>query len=315
MRRRQERPRVYLLSRRLVLRAARYGSPSTSTALVALLTLVAVVLACTTCAAPHTSERGNGSSVVPPASSMSTPSSVKVAAGLTESFVALSQSLKADVGLAIGATGASGDAIIFGGWTAGPAWSTSKVPVVIAAMREQNLATPSTAMRDAITASDNDAAERVWGSLGDPDMAAQKVDAILREAGDPTVVQASRIRPEYTAFGQTIWSLADQERFLANAACDSRNASVLDMMTHIEASQRWGLGTIQGSAFKGGWGPSIAGKYLVRQFGIVKTPTGTFAVALAAEPVTGSFDDGVAALDAIAQWVSSNLQQWPVGTC
>ncbi|MGA9373746.1 MAG: hypothetical protein WBV64_01735 [Mycobacterium sp.] len=130
-----------------------------------------------------------------------------------------------------------------------------------------------------------------------------------------SVVQASRIRPDYSAFGQTIWSLTDQERFLAKAACDSRNASVLDMMTHIEASQRWGLGTIGGSAFKGGWGPSIAGEYLVRQFGIVTTPTGTFAVALAAEPVTGSFDDGIAALTAIAQWVSSNLQHWPVGTC
>jgi hypothetical protein len=314
VRRRQERPRVYLLSRRPVRRAARYGSPSTSTVLIALLTLVAVVLP-PACATPHTSERGTGSSVVPPASSMATPSSVTVAAELTESFVALSQSLKADVGLAIGPTGATGGAIIFGGWTAGPAWSTSKVPVVIAAMREQNLSTPSTAMLDAITASDNEAAERVWDSLGDPDMAAQKVDAILREAGDPTVVQASRIRPEYSAFGQTIWFLTDQERFLAKAACDSRNASVLDMMTHIEASQRWGLGTIQGSAFKGGWGPSIAGKYLVRQFGIVRTPTGTFAVALAAEPITGSFDDGVAALNAIAQWVSSNLQQWPVGTC
>jgi len=87
------------------------------------------------------------------------------------------------------------------------------------------------------------------------------------------------------------------------------------MMTHIEASQRWGLGTIQGSAFKGGWGPSTSGKYLVRQFGTVRTSTGTFAVAVAAEPITGSFDDGVAALNAIAQWVSSNLQRWPVGTC
>lgn len=283
--------------------------------LLALLTLVAVVLASSACAGPHTGERGTGSSGVPPASSMATPSSVTVPAGLTESFAVLSPSLKADVGLAIGPTGASGGAMIFGNWTAGPAWSTSKVPVVIAAMREQNLSTPSPAMRDAITASDNDAAERVWDSLGDPDTAAQKVDAILRETGDPTVVQASRIRPEYTAFGQTIWSLTDQERFLAKAACDSRYESVLDMMAHIEASQRWGLGTIQGSAFKGGWGPSTAGKYLVRQFGIVRTPTGTFAVALAAEPITGSFDDGVAALNAIAQWVSSNLQQWPVGTC
>jgi hypothetical protein len=186
---------------------------------------------------------------------------------------------------------------------------------VIAAMREQNTSTPSAAMRDAITASDNDAAEQVWAGLGDPDAAARKVDAVLREAGDPTAVQARRIRPEYTAFGQTIWSLADQERFLAKAACDSRNASVLDLMAHIESSQQWGLGTIQGIAFKGGWGPSPTGKYLVRQFGIVRAPTGTFTVAAAAEPATGSFEDGVAALNAIAKWISSNLQQWPVGKC
>jgi hypothetical protein len=142
VRRRQKRPRVYLLSRRLVRRGARYGSPSTSTVLIARLTLVAVVLASSACAAPHTGGRGTSSSVVPPASSMATSSSVTVAAGLTESFVALSQSVKADVGLAIGPTGASGGAIIFGGWTAGPAWSTSKVPVVIAAMREQNCLRP-----------------------------------------------------------------------------------------------------------------------------------------------------------------------------
>lgn len=277
---------------------------------IALLTLVAVIPAAGACSAPHTGERGNGSSAVLPTSSSAT-----VPAGLTESFVALSQSLKADVGLVVGPTGAFGGAIVFGGWMAGPAWSTSKIPVVIAAIREQNLSTPSTAMREAITDSDNDAAERVWESLGDPDEAAQKVDAILREAGDPTVIQARRIRPEYTAFGQTIWSLTDQEQFLAKAACDSRNASVLNLMMHIEADQRWGLGTIQGSAFKGGWGPSKLGKYLVRQFGIVRAPRGTFTVAMAAESVTGSFDDGVAALNAIARWVSSHLQQWPVGTC
>jgi hypothetical protein len=98
VRRWQERPRVYLLSRRLVRRAARYGSPSTSTVLIALLTLVAGGAASSACAAPHTSERGTGGSVVPSASSMATPSSVTVAAGSTESFVVLSQSLKADVG-------------------------------------------------------------------------------------------------------------------------------------------------------------------------------------------------------------------------
>lgn len=291
------------------------GSPSTPTVLIALVTLAAVVFSSTACAAHHTSQRDTGSSVATPTSSLATTSSVAAAPDLMESFVALSPSLKADVGLTIGPIGVSGGTTTFGDWTAGPAWSTSKVPVVIAAMREQNLSTPSTAMRDALTVSDNDAAEHIWDSLGDPDTAARKVDAILREAGDPTVVQASRIRPEYSAFGQTTWSLANQERFLASAACDSRNASVLDTMTHVDANQRWGLGTIQGSAFKGGWGPSTAGKYLVRQFGIVRTPAGAFTVALAAEPVTGSFDDGVAALNVIAQWISSNLQQWPVGAC
>jgi len=234
---------------------------------------------------------------------------------LVESFAALTQSVKADVGLAIGPTGAAVGAQVFGHWTSGPAWSTSKVPVVMAAMRDQHAATPTTTMREAITASDNDAAEQIWDSLGDPVAAAQKVDAILREAGDPTVVQARRTRPEYTAFGQTIWPLADQERFLARAACDSRNAPVLDLMAHIELSQQWGLGTLQGASFKGGWGPSPVGKYLVRQFGIIRMPAGSLTVAVAAEPATGSFDDGVAALNAIAKWIAANLGQWPAGPC
>jgi len=99
VRRRQERPRVHLLSRRIVRRAAHCGS----TVHIALLTLVVVGTLSSACAAPH-------SSVVPPASSTATPSSATVAAGLTESFVALSYSLNTDVGLAIGPTGASGDA-------------------------------------------------------------------------------------------------------------------------------------------------------------------------------------------------------------
>lgn len=314
MRRRQERPRVHLLSQRPGCRGARYGWQSTPTVLLALLVSATVLVSSSACGDFHGGDNGRRG---PASAELSAASSEPVAirAGLAESFAALRQSINADIGLVVGPIGAAGGALIFGDWSSGPAWSTSKVPVVMAAMREQNLSTPSTTMREAITASDNDAAEQVWDSLGDPVSAARKVDAVLRETGDPTVMQNRRIRPEYTAFGQTIWALADQEQFLANAACDSRNASVLDLMTHIDSSQRWGLGTVQGSAFKGGWGPSTAGKYLVRQFGIVRALNGTFTVAVAVEPATGSFDDGIAALNTIATWISSNLQKWPVGMC
>ena len=67
-----------------------------------------------------------------------------------------------------------------------------------------------------ITQSDNAAAEELWSQLGDPADAAQQVQAVIREAGDPTtVVESRRLRADYTRFGQTRWSLADQARFAA----------------------------------------------------------------------------------------------------
>jgi hypothetical protein len=227
----------------------------------------------------------------------------------------LEQSVNADIGLTVGPVGATGNVQTFGHWTSGPAWSTSKVPLVMAAMRQQDSSTPSAAMQAAITESDNQSAEQIWESLGDPTAAAQKVDAVLRHTGDPTVVESRRIRPEYTAFGQTIWSLTNQELFLSQAACDARNTPVLQMLNHIQGDQRWGLGTIDDAEFKGGWGPSTGGKYLVRQLGLIPAPHGTLTVAVAAEPASGSFDDGIAALNTIAKWISFHLQQLPAGNC
>ena len=78
--------------------------------------------------------------------------------------------------------------------------------------------------RAAITESDNAAAESIWEGLGDPVTAARKVEDVLKEAGDSTTVQSQKVRPEFTAFGQTYWPLIDQARFLAFAVCDNRNA-------------------------------------------------------------------------------------------
>jgi hypothetical protein len=234
---------------------------------------------------------------------------------LVSSFAELAQSVSAVVGMAIRPVGENGVAMNFGSWTSGPAWSTSKVPLVLAALHEENEPSVSAAMEAAITRSDNGAAEQIWATLGDPVTAASKVDQVLRETGDQTVVQSQRIRPEFTAFGQTLWSLADQVLFLSHAACDPRTAPVLDLMNRIETDQQWGLGSIHDARFKGGWGPSVEGRYLVRQFGLVPTPTGTIAVALAAEPASGSFSDGVQALDVLTDWVTTHVAQMPGGRC
>ena len=78
---------------------------------------------------------------------------------------------------------------------------------------------------------------------------------------------------------------------------------IFTLMGRVEAVQRWGIGTIAGSRFKGGWGPSPTGAYLVRQIGIITTPNGMIAVALAAQPASGTYDDGTADLP----------RRWPIG--
>jgi hypothetical protein len=75
------------------------------------------------------------------------------------------------------------------------------------------------------------------------------------------------------------------------------------------------LGHIHGTQFKGGWGPSTSGKYLVRQIGVLTTPAGKIAVAIAAEPASGSFDDGTHDLDEVTTWLSQHLGALPVGQC
>lgn len=228
-------------------------------------------------------------------------------------FAALQERIGGDIGIAI--AGADGPAVSLGTWSTGAAWSTSKIPLAIAALRYDGLTEASPTMVAAITRSDNASAEAMWSSLGDPRTAADAVDAVLREYGDPTIVQSQRVRPGFTAFGQTQWALTDQAHFAAAALCDPRNAPVTNLMGQISDDQRWGLGVIDGSRFKGGWGPTESGGYLVRQFGLVPTPTGTAAVAIAVQPSSGSFGDGTAAMTEIASWLSSHVAELPSGGC
>ncbi len=238
-----------------------------------------------------------------------------VPSALVADFARLETQLHAVVGIAVSAVGDGQAPMILGKWQSGPAWSTIKVPLIIAAHREEQPPKVTDAMTAAITESDTAAAESIWASLGDPVTAAHKVDAVLRETGDPTTVQSERVRPEFSAFGQTEWPLTGQVRFISVAVCDKANAPVFALMGEVQSDQRWGIGTLPGSRFKGGWGPSLSGSYLVRQVGVLAGPTGMIAVAMAAQPASGKFDDGVAALTEMATWLTAHLSALPAGHC
>lgn len=197
------------------------------------------------------------------------------------------------MGLAVVSAGA--DPVVLGGWSSGVAWSTVKVPLAVAAVRAGLNDEMIEAM---ITRSDNVAAEELWSRLGDS--AAQCVQSVIREAGDvATVVESRRLRREYTPFGQTRWSLADQARFAAGLP-DVRGASrVIEQMSSLAPQHQWGLAA-EGFAAKGGWGPGPAGEYLVRQFAVV---SGNVGVALAAEVHDGGYEAGVDAINTLAERV------------
>ncbi|HET6737259.1 hypothetical protein [Mycobacterium sp.] len=234
---------------------------------------------------------------------------------LASDFARLETELNAVVGIAISAVGDDQMPMTLGQWQSGPAWSTIKVPLVIAALREEDPPKVTEAMTAAITESDNAAAESIWASLGDPVTAAHKVDAVLRQTSDPTTVQSQRVRPEFSAFGQTDWPLTDQARFISRAVCDNANAPIFALMGDVQTDQSWGIGTVPGSRFKGGWGPSPTGSYLVRQTGVLAAPRGMVAVALAAEPSSGTFEDGADALTKVASWLTAHLSALPAGQC
>jgi hypothetical protein len=264
---------------------------------------------------PSPTRTGVGSPGTPPASPPTNLGSNELTA-LAADFAQLQSQLHGEIGIAVSAVGSGASPSTLGDWQTGPAWSTIKVPLAIAALRQENPPHATAAMKAAITESDNAAAESIWEGLGDPVIAAHKVEDVLKEAGDSTTtVQSQKVRPEFTAFGQTYWPLVDQARFLAFAVCDNRNAPIFSLMGQVEQDQRWGMGTIPDAQIKGGWGPSLSGSYLVRQIGILSAPTGTIAVAMAAAPASGSFADGTHDLTEVANWLTAHLAALPAGHC
>jgi hypothetical protein len=182
-----------------------------------------------------------------------------------------------------------------GSLESGPAWSTIKVPLAIAAYAEG-----AGEVERAIVVSDNDAARALWQSLGSPTEAAGAVQHVLAAAGDTeTRVETEVVHPPYTSFGQTEWTLAAQGRFAAGLSALHGARPVLALMRRVIPEQRWGFGEGPDAAIKGGWGPNREGRHLVRQLAILPGLT----AAIANEPEDGTYETGAENLTRIADWV------------
>jgi hypothetical protein len=229
------------------------------------------------------------------------------------SFRNLERDLGGASGLAVSAVGLEQPIHLMGTLREDVAWSTIKVPIALA-IETRTEGRPSTSEQSllarAITASDNAAAETLWGSLGTPTAAAAAVETVLAKTGDTsTHVETRVLRPGFTSFGQTRWSLAEQQRFIAGLPCLPHAEPVLSLMRHVVPEQRWGLGSLGASAqFKGGWGPRPRGGYLVRQMGIVRLVNGRpIATSIATVPSDGSFETGTANVTQMSRWLLNHI--------
>lgn len=195
------------------------------------------------------------------------------------------------------------------------AWSTIKVPLAIAAaqhaasQRPPGQAGPTNPWPDveaAITRSDNDAAARLWGSLGQPEEAAAAVDEVLSayDSGG-TATQQEVVRPPFSSFGQTQWSLPDQARFAAALACSDETsvaAQVRAAMARVVPDHRWGIGGLADPHLKSGWGPVPAGAYTLRQLGDGTVDDQRYAMAVAGRAASGTYAQAGADLDKLVDW-------------
>ncbi|WP_425307241.1 hypothetical protein AADG42_00295 [Ammonicoccus fulvus] len=257
--------------------------------------------------APEAAPTSRATPLRRPSSSPEPPAGVD-SQRLATGFETLAASYPGELALAVVPVG-GGDPLVFGSVTEPVAWSTIKVPISIAALRNDTRGRLEPTMRAAITWSDNGSAMKLYSSLGRTAQAQNAVDQVLHDLGDPNT---SLIKSSVN-FGEATWELHDQARFAAQLPCHPDAQAVYEAMDDVIEEQSWGLGIFPGAHFKGGWGISDRGT-LVRQLGVIETAKGNVAVAVAYDS-----DDsdvvGFVALTEVAQWLAANADALPVGQC
>ena len=242
------------------------------------------------------------------------PAEVSADAG---SFAALEAELDGQIGATLGPPGSS-EAQRFGSLQSGAAWSTSKVPIALRLLQDVGgpsglSSSQSDEMRRALTLSDNEAAAALFADLershGGISGASAAVEEVLQEAGDSATQISTQGRDGFSTYGQTDWSLANQQLFMSKlaAGCIASTESrqyVLDLMGEV-SSDTWGLGSAGLPArWKGGWGPGTDGRYLARQMGILYAGDREVVVTLAAIPSDGQLETAEAMATSVAQWLA-----------
>ena len=194
--------------------------------------------------------------------------------------------------------------------TAYPAWSTSKVPLVVAATRVAPEAAAGYAPA-AIQMSDNGSAEAIWAAVSPAD-----VNQVFAETGVDAVVNKDRTRPEFSAFGQTLLSASQEATLASHLACIDGGAQVLDLMAGITPEQAYGLGNLPGARLKGGWGPSLSGGYQIRQLARVSNSSGQdVAIAITVIPAAGDYPTGQAMASEVAEQLRPLIDTLPTAVC
>jgi len=276
-----------------------------------------------------------GSTPVRPAPKTAAPmsSGAPAADGTRTSFRALAARLPGAAGVAV-APLAAGPIETFGAVQVTHAWSTSKVPVLVTLLHDDE--TSGRALGDAAAAeaslaleqSDNAAVEALFARLeqihGGLVGASGAVQQALRRAGDrSTVINTAPNDEGFTTYGQTEWSLSGEVTFyraLARGCLLDRADTdyVLELMRRVTDSQRWGAGSAgypstTPVAFKGGWGPDDKGRYQVRQTAIIGAGGRGYVVSMLALPASGAFADGTAMITALAGWARRQFNSEATG--
>lgn len=176
-----------------------------------------------------------------------------------------------------------------------PTWSTVKVPIAIAALRDG--ASPDL-VDLAIKESDNDAAYALWSHVqwneGD---ASSALKELLDDYGSTGELEEP--------FGYSRWLLKDQAVFGSQLPCIPEAEYVYDAMDEIVAWQDNGLDNLPNTRAKGGWGLSEEDNgYTHRQVGVRDTGNGgSIGLAIEVTMPGESADKAIPALNVLAAGV------------
>ncbi|MDN6324424.1 MAG: hypothetical protein L0J70_03325 [Corynebacterium sp.] len=245
----------------------------------------------------------------------SEPTAQQEADDIRVELAAAVDEVSAEFGVTAGATMRAGGGIVHvGDLQDGPGLSSIKVPVSIAAvqaaLREGTPVEDLTEDIDAaITVSDNDAALRLWQSLGDDDEAATALGAVLAQGGDPTDTNVDRDSADYEGFGDIGWTLANQAIFANQMACVLGSEQTVDAMGRLAEEHAGGLGQLENAHVKGGWGDTAEGSFILREFGLVGPVGAQVPVSIGVIPEDGSEQTSRAAVAELAQRIAPLVEQ------